>query len=323
MTCGRVRNGSRPPFTVQANPLDRKEEPITAVEALPVPKPQPRVKSRKTIQAVRKKGCELCGGRAQGEPHHIRPRSLGGPDVRENLIQLCFECHRKAQDGLIPRDKLFQIVATREGKPFVDVLQAVGLLQPESQGEDSAQPALAERVTSHSVDELVQRYLSLVEGEDASKWERGAILVVMLDGMKMKPPAVASLVGCSPAQVRELAKTYRAFPEEADRAKDLSWFHHRVAANTTEPKVWIEKAVASGWSTRQMRESIKAASAKCDEAVRDMALAKAEKALTLMKETLAAGGEAGAWLRRELARLLGESRESGEPHGPDREDIPW
>ncbi len=173
------------------------------------------------------------------------------------------------------------------------------------------------------MDELVQRYLNLVEGEDASKWERGAILVVMLDGMKIKPPAVASLIGCSPAQVRELAKTFRAFPEEADRAKDLSWFHHRVAANTTEPKAWIEKAVESGWSTRQMRELIKAACAKSDEAARDIALAKAEKAFTLMKETLAAGGEAGAWLRRELTRLLGEPRESGEPHGPDPEEIPW
>ncbi|MHB8927101.1 MAG: HNH endonuclease [Bacillota bacterium] len=272
---------------------------------------------------MRKKVCELCGGRAEGEPHHIRPRSLGGPDIRENLIQLCFECHRKAQDGLIHREKLFQIVAAREGTTLVEVHEAVGLPRPEPQTEVSTPPAPPQGVTGHSVDELVQRYLNLVEGEDASKWERGAILVVILDGMKMKPPGVAGLVGCSPAQVRELAKTYRAFPEEADRAKDLSWFHHRLAANTTEPKAWIEKAVASGWSTRQMRESIKAASAKSDEAIKDMALAKAEKALALAKETLAAGGEAGAWLRRELSRLLRESREPEETQEPDPEEIPW
>ena len=287
-----------------------------------VPKPQPRIRSRKTIQAVRKDVCELCGGRAQGEPHHIRPRSLGGPDIRENLIQLCFECHRKAQDGLIARETLFQIVAAREGKTVSEVMGAVGLQRPDPKAEGLAPPAPPQGITGLSVDELVQRYLSLVESEDATKWERGAILVVMIDGMRMKPPEVAGLVGCSPAQVRELAKTYRAFPEETDRAKDLSWFHHRLAANTTEPKAWIEKAVAGGWSTRQMREAIKVAFARSDEAVKDIALAKAEKALTLARETLTAGGEAADWLRRELIGLLrGESPASGDQ--TSEVEIPW
>jgi 5-methylcytosine-specific restriction endonuclease McrA len=42
--------------------------------------------------------CCLCKSRRQLSPHHILPRSQGGPDVLENLVTLCVLCHR-AMDG--------------------------------------------------------------------------------------------------------------------------------------------------------------------------------------------------------------------------------
>jgi len=39
--------------------------------------------------------CQSCGSRAGLEVHHITPRSKLGHDAEENLITLCWECHRK------------------------------------------------------------------------------------------------------------------------------------------------------------------------------------------------------------------------------------
>lgn len=39
--------------------------------------------------------CQSCGSRLGLEVHHITPRSKLGEDVEENLITLCWECHRR------------------------------------------------------------------------------------------------------------------------------------------------------------------------------------------------------------------------------------
>ncbi len=39
--------------------------------------------------------CQSCGSRAGLEVHHITPRSNLGQDVEDNLITLCWECHRR------------------------------------------------------------------------------------------------------------------------------------------------------------------------------------------------------------------------------------
>jgi len=53
--------------------------------------------------------CQYCGKRYPKEdhalhPHHIKFRSQGGSDTEGNLISLCWVCHRKLHDGLIPRN---------------------------------------------------------------------------------------------------------------------------------------------------------------------------------------------------------------------------
>jgi 5-methylcytosine-specific restriction endonuclease McrA len=39
--------------------------------------------------------CQSCGSRLGLEVHHITPRSQLGNDAEENLITLCWECHRR------------------------------------------------------------------------------------------------------------------------------------------------------------------------------------------------------------------------------------
>lgn len=78
-------------------------------------------RDEKAIQAARKSYCEYCGRCAEGEPHHIFTRGAGGRDIKENLIELCFDCHRAAHDGHIRRDALLGLVAKREGKTYDEI----------------------------------------------------------------------------------------------------------------------------------------------------------------------------------------------------------
>ena len=40
--------------------------------------------------------CELCGKIAPCEVHHRKPLSLGGTNDIDNLIYVCFDCHKEA-----------------------------------------------------------------------------------------------------------------------------------------------------------------------------------------------------------------------------------
>jgi len=87
-----------------------------------------RIKSQSTINKCKLDHCEWCGATCSGnEPHHIITRGAGGPDIPENLVQLCPICHRKAHAGAIPRDRLFAVVARRLGikkSVQMDILKA-------------------------------------------------------------------------------------------------------------------------------------------------------------------------------------------------------
>lgn len=51
--------------------------------------------------------CEYCEKEVdQPDVHHIKPRREGGPNTPSNLIVLCPNCHRKADNGQISRSKL-------------------------------------------------------------------------------------------------------------------------------------------------------------------------------------------------------------------------
>lgn len=75
-----------------------------------------RISNPKLIKAMKDIGwCEYCGKKnGQLETHHIKSKSSGGNDVKDNLIVLCFECHRIVHDGNISRDELRRIVSERD-----------------------------------------------------------------------------------------------------------------------------------------------------------------------------------------------------------------
>ena len=72
-----------------------------------------RVQNQAVIDACRRPTCEICGRPAGGEPHHIITRGAGGPDIPENLIQLCRTCHTKAHTGELEKTRIMWAVANR------------------------------------------------------------------------------------------------------------------------------------------------------------------------------------------------------------------
>lgn len=76
---------------------------------------QKRQKSRSCIDKIRSSGkCEKCGSEFGLEVHHIKSRGAWGSDTEDNLVCLCYVCHRKVHDGNISRDELREIVRRRE-----------------------------------------------------------------------------------------------------------------------------------------------------------------------------------------------------------------
>jgi hypothetical protein len=60
--------------------------------------------------------CEICGGSAN-QVHHIEARGMGGSklkDYPDNLLFLCYECHRSCEDGAIGKDFQKNIVKVRK-----------------------------------------------------------------------------------------------------------------------------------------------------------------------------------------------------------------
>ena len=84
-----------------------------------------RVNDPAAKNEVKKAYCELCDNPAYHAPHHIESVGSGGPDIKENQIQLCDKCHTKAHSGKIPKGLLFLLVAKREQVDVGDLIDGV------------------------------------------------------------------------------------------------------------------------------------------------------------------------------------------------------
>ncbi|MGB9859855.1 MAG: HNH endonuclease signature motif containing protein, partial [Moorellaceae bacterium] len=212
-----------------------------------------RVENSKTIQAMTKPYCELCGQQAYGEPHHIKTRGSGGGDIPENLIQLCWEHHVAVHSSHLSREDLVAVVAAREGKTPEEICRIIGLnLRVDRVLLKRLPPAAA------ALDDLLQALVSLEEVDDDARFLKGEIMAELVR-RDIKVGEIATYARCSAALVREYIKTYEAFPDESTRVPELSHYHHRLAANTPDPQFWIQEAAKHQWSTREMREAIKEA----------------------------------------------------------------
>lgn len=92
-------------------------------------------------------------------------------------------------------------------------------------------------------------------------WRRGQAFASLIDsGVSVKE--IVRAADISPAEVKVLARTYKAFPNSKDREPSLSFSHHRLACckeavKKATPQEWIKRAAAEGWSTREMAAAIK------------------------------------------------------------------
>jgi len=85
-----------------------------------------RVVAPEVIENCRRGRCEICGAPAHGRPHHIITVGAGGPDIKENLIQLCWRCHyQDLPAGKLSRGRLFKQVARRLGITLDEVVARV------------------------------------------------------------------------------------------------------------------------------------------------------------------------------------------------------
>lgn len=243
--------------------------------------------------------CEYCGKPGYTEKHHIKTRGSGGRDMVQNLIRLCVECHEAAHLHNIDRLELVQIVAEREQITPENVCLTIGIPVPDSF------PAVRERKEPPTLEELIQAIINLDEYMDECNFLKGQLLSAMAE-VGVKSSWIASQIKSSAAQVRELIKTYRAFPVESMRVPVLSWYHHRVAANSNDPARWINKAADEEWSTRELATAIKEEERpETSETEIERAQQKAEKLWEQIQAALSKDGPAADWLREQLRRALG------------------
>ncbi|MDA8335367.1 MAG: HNH endonuclease signature motif containing protein [Peptococcaceae bacterium] len=208
------------------------------------PKPK-AVRSQSVIDDIRNTAetCEIptCPNRPE-EVHHIKSKGSGGEDTRCNLIALCCAHHNDAQTYRIPQADLFRIVAQREGLTLAQVYSACGLDPP---------PELE----CWKKDVLV--FAQLQKDEEESGWKIATHAAYMLG--KYGQGAATKLAresGVSARYIRGLAGTARVFPG-ALRNPALSMTHHRIAAQTESPRLWLKRAAEEKWSVQELQEAIK------------------------------------------------------------------
>jgi hypothetical protein len=230
-----------------------------------------RIVNPAAIKAARKKFCQNCGAyNEEGwHVHHIKTKGSGGDDVAENLVTLCPACHTKVHSG---------------------ELSIENIITKDLPG----------------VEEVLQIFVNFREQEESGKWQQAAALVVLSAGLKMKVKDISSETGLSPALIREMIRTFTAFPDESTRVLELSFYHHRLASKTPDPVYWINLAADNGWSTRQMSDEIKKSGCITEKAKRDSSMSKAEKALRMVNEILEEESEASDWLYGELQKFFME-----------------
>lgn len=104
----------------------------------------------------------------------------------------------------------------------------------------------------------VQQFISFVETEEDAKWRQAEHALDMTRRWgRHTATRLASDVGRSASYIRQLIATAKAFPDPAQRAADLSFSHHRIAAMTRDPEGWIDQAAAHQWSVEELRQAIR------------------------------------------------------------------
>lgn len=109
-------------------------------------------------------------------------------------------------------------------------------------------------------------FMQLLEGERENLWAQAdwALHMTATYGRKTAKTLAADS-GLSASYVRQLVATAKVFPDDS-RAQDLRFTHHRMAAMTTEPEMWLQHAMAEAMSVKELRQAITASRDRISEA---------------------------------------------------------
>lgn len=113
-------------------------------------------------------------------------------------------------------------------------------------------------MTATTWEQDVSVFIQLMEQGEEAIWAQSKWAFHLTGKYGRKTASMLSKeVGVSKAYIRQMVAVAKAFPEPEDRAADLSFTHHKLAALTDDPEKWINLAVANGWSKRELAEAIK------------------------------------------------------------------
>lgn len=90
-----------------------------------------KIKSPKTVKAIRKEAgprCELCRQGWSQHVHHEPTRGSHGLDCRITLIALCEECHTRRHNDGANRDDIVRAICRREGCSAEDRQMVIDLI---------------------------------------------------------------------------------------------------------------------------------------------------------------------------------------------------
>ncbi len=152
-------------------------------------------------------------------------------------------------------------------------------------------------MTEVSYDLLIQEFIDARVTSDSAVWKQAAIAFYLKERMNATGKQIASDTGYSGSYISQLIKTFTAFPEETDRAQDMSFSIHMVCAGEEDPKSWLDLAVAEAWSVRQLKNAI--SEGKPEKSSLEVAQVIWDK-LEMMLER---DDEGSKWLRLKLSDL--------------------
>lgn len=162
-------------------------------------------------------------------------------------------------------------------------------------------------VNDLTAEDLLSHIVTLRAEEHENRYVLGELCSYAID-MGISAGQLAHNMNCTGGYVRQLVKTWQAFPGEEDRLpySELTFNHLKIAAYTMEPKRWADYAAEHQLSTAELSKAIKG------EAIVDE-LREADRIMRRVVQCLEAGGRGARYLREQLNELL---------RGGDADQIP-
>jgi hypothetical protein len=159
-----------------------------------------------------------------------------------------------------------------------------------------------------SYEELTQQVLTLVAADRTVQWGVADAAREALDELGLTARQVATDWGFSASTVRKLRRVAQCFPDVGQRWPDVPFSIYVMATATPDPATWVQRAAQAQWSTRDLRDAIRAVHAADPDALWQQ---RAEQTVQRLRRV---GQEAPpavrAYLRTALQSWLQEM-----PHG--------